>query len=375
MPYIRPKLVISTVGIGLVTKGLEEATRNLVNENSNIAKNEELPQDVRTALEAGKMLTRGQLSGHSYKVAAELSSLAAVFGWHDGQAPALGPGDAIQLITTDTHVGHACVDAIDDYFASQMIAVTRIVSKGLQTKDPGELQVALADLTKQLSEVVEMYQATHDIIFNLTGGFKLISAYLQQIATLLGATSCYLFEGSRTLIYIPKMPIALDVQLFADNDENLHTMRQIALELPITNRTIADDLLNRAGVLFFDKHIMDGYYLSPWGVVVWQKIRQQVYGSRLLEPPSPKISFADKKKLEQHLKRNKRYTDVNDTIDVLAKWLIKNEEPLQSHKIKYINNAVAQYEIYAWNDGNAGRLFFNKRDNGTVEILSRVDHL
>ena len=375
MTFHKPRLVISTVGIGLLTNRLSDEDRKLVNLHTNIATNEILPQGVRDALEAGKISTRNRLADHKYSVAAELASIAAIFGWHDGQAPLLQPGDEIQLITTDTHVNHACVHAIIEYFDRQGIAVSAIVSKGLQTQDPSELQVALADLTKQLSDVIDLYQASHEIIFNLTGGFKSISAYLQQTATMFGVTSCYLFEQSRSLIYIPKMPMTLDVQLFVDNERNFQTMRQIALEIPVTDVQCADELLNRAGVLFLDKTIMGGYYLSAWGVVVWQKIRQQRYGRGLLMSPTPKLVYVDAKRLEQNVRRHQRYFDVNDTIDALAQWIIDNKEPLQSHKIKYIDNQVAQYEIYAWNDGNAGRLFFDKRVDGTFVLLARVDHL
>ena len=152
-------------------------------------------------------------------------------------------------------------------------------------------------------------------------------------------------------------------------------MRQIALELPIHDEQTANDLFNRAGVFFLDKNIMEGYYLSAWGVVIWQKIRQRIYGERLLDMPVNTMVFSNRNQLEKNIRNLNRYEDINDTIDVLAKWHAHQTEPLQSHKIKYINNDVAQYEIYAWNDGSAGRLFFNKLANGTLEVLPRVDHL
>ena len=83
MTYQKPRLVISTVGIGLVTGGLKDDRRTLINKNTNISINQMLPEDVRIALDAGKMLTRSLLQNHQYDVAAELSSLAAIFEWHN----------------------------------------------------------------------------------------------------------------------------------------------------------------------------------------------------------------------------------------------------------------------------------------------------
>lgn len=377
MSHQRPRLVISTVGIGLVTSGLESTERQLVNRYTNIAIKQPLPDNVQNVLQAGKILTKNKLQSHNYTVAAELSSLAAIFGWGVGNPPSLQNGDEIHLITTDTHVGHACVDAIADYFEAHNINVRRITCTGLQTEDPGELQVALAELTKQLSDLVEGYRGSHEIICNVTGGFKAISGYIQQTATLLQVTSCYLFEQSKSLIYIPKMPITLDIQLFIDNPRYFAVMRQVSLDLPVDDGHSADELIERAGILFLDKSIMDGYFFSAWGVVVWQAIRQRYYQTQLFAPPIDKITYVDEKQLRKNLDRlsPKRYFDVNESIDTLAEWLIHGKEPLKSHTIKAISSQVSQYEIYAWNDHGTGRLYFNKRADGGIEILARLEHL
>ncbi len=377
MTYQKPRLVISTVGIGLVTGGLKDDRREIINRNTNISKNQVLPDDVRIALEAGKMLTSSMLQTHKYSVAAELSSLAAIFEWHNEQIPTIRAGDEIHLITTDTHVGHACFDAIQGYFADHDIAVQRITCKGLQTADAAELQVALAELTKQLSELIELYRDSHEVICNVTGGFKAISGYIQQIATLLGVNSCYLFEQSRSLIYIPRMPITLDIQLFSDNPQYFATMRQIALGIEVSDSRCVEALYDQARIFFLDKAIMQGYTLSAWGVVVWQEIRQRLYDKQLFDPPTAMIVFADEKQLKKNLEKlnPKRYADINESIDVLANWLLHGTQPVKSHTIKEIHSVVAQYEMYAWNDSPTGRLFFNKRPDGCVEVLARLEHL
>jgi putative CRISPR-associated protein (TIGR02619 family) len=377
MSYARPRLVISTVGISLITAKLDPTVRALVNRNTNIVRLQPLPIDVREALDAGKMLTRTNLQKHEYGVAAELSSLAAIFGWQTGHPPRIPSTDELYLITTDTHVGHACVDALQEYFDDHGIAVQRIACNGLQTADPGELQIALADLTKQLSDIVELYRDSHEVICNVTAGFKAISAYIQQTATLLRATTCYLFEQSKSLIYIPKMPITLDIQLFIDNPKYFVVMRQIWLNIEVTDITGADELLDRAGIFFIDKAIVGGYAFSAWGVVVWQEIRQRFYSQRLYAPPTTKIVFAEEKQLIKNIEKIdvKRFADVNESIDCLAQWCLNHTMPVKSHTIKQIYGPVADYEIYAWNDGSSGRLFFNKKTDGSIEVLSRLDHL
>ena len=378
MSYTLPRLVISTVGISLITaKLLDPAVRALVNQHTNIVRSQPLPVDVRDALADGKMLTHRNLQKHDYGVTAELSSLAAIFDWHIGHPPQIEPADQLYLITTDTHVGHACIDALEEYFNTHGIAVQRIACPGLQTADPSELQVALADLTKQLSDIVEMYRDSHEVICNVTAGFKAISGYIQQTATLLRVTTCYLFEQSKSLIYIPKIPITLDIQLFVENPRFFAVMRQIWLNIEVTDTQSADELLGLAGILFLDKAIVGGYAFSAWGVVVWQEVRQRLYGERLHPAPTTQVVFAEEKQLSKNIEKAgvARFADVNETIDCLVQWHLNAQQPIKSHTIKQISSTVADYEIYAWSNGASGRLFFNKRSNGTLEVLSRLEHL
>ena len=354
----RPKYVICTVGTSIVTRGLAPEGRTLINRNANRPCNDQhIPAEFIDALEAGKIAVRNELRTFQYEVSAELSSLALIFDWQNRHAPSVNNGDQILFVITDTHVGHACADTIIEFLRGHNIPAERLAIKGLQADNIDELQDALAELTKRVNEIVQSYRG-YDITFNLTGGFKSISGYLQQTATLLGVDSCYLFEQSRSLIRIPRMPITLDVAYFVDSPQRVATMRQIALELPVTDTDFADEMLRDAGVLFLPKNLVDTYALSAWGVVVWQRIKDIVYDKAVMPSPTTQLTFRNFKKFDGNVPKLK-IQDVNETIDVLATYICKQVTPLASHKIKpVVGHAVISHEIYAWSDDAAGRIFF-----------------
>ena len=354
----RPKYIICTVGTSIVTGGLAPEVLDLIKDNANLPRNnQQIPAEFRDALEAGKIAIREKLRSYQYKVSAELSSLALLFDWQLGSAPTVNNGDQILFVITDTHVGHACADTIIEFLDSHNIPAQRLAIAGLQAVNIDELQDALAELTKRVNEIVQSYRG-YDITFNLTGGFKSISGYLQQTATSLGVDSCYLFERSRSLIRIPRMPIILNIAYFVDSPQRVATMRQIALELPVTDTDLADEMLRDAGVLFLPKNLVDTYALSAWGVVVWQRIKDTVYDKAVMPSPTTQLTFRNFKKFDGNVPKLK-IQDVNETIDVLATYICKQVTPLASHKIKpVVGHAVISHEIYAWSDDAAGRIFF-----------------
>jgi hypothetical protein len=156
------------------------------------------------------------------------------------------------------------------------------------------------------------------------------------------------------------MPITLDVAYFVDSPQRVATMRQIALELPVTDIITADEMLRDAGVLFLPKNVVGEYALSAWGEVVWQRIKDTVYDKAVMPSPTAQLTFRNFKKFDGNVPVNK-IKDVNETIDVLSMYICNNVAPLAAHQIHTVHRqAEITHEIYAWNDGVAGRIFFHK---------------
>jgi hypothetical protein len=229
--------------------------------------------------------------------------------------------------------------------------VQLLTAAGLRTDHFPAFREALAELTVEIEKWIPAPKPGWTTLFNLTGGFKSVNAYLQALGMLYADRCVFLFESASALMEIPRLPVRL-----ADADEvraHIVVFRRLAYGYPVTEgevATVPDSLL-----LVDDDQVAT----SVWGDVVWGRVRKTLLGEALLDPLSPKLVVKDAvNKAFEGLAEDRRVL-VNAALDALSAHLDGVRPLLQSNTFKKLQGKPAPpatHELYVWSDGGAWRL-------------------
>lgn len=367
-------VMITTAGTSALTNQLklkEESDR--VNKLSNRRESELSPAD-RAFIDNVALQAREALNSASNEEAKRLSAeLNAIFSYEDElRKQGRHPGRLSHyLLATDTYAGHLAGTLIQDRLRTEaeMADLWRI--EDLRTGDLDEFRCALAEAVDKLLGLIEGHQKSKaHVVFNLTAGFKGISAFCQTVAALAQCESIYIFQGGK-LMTIPRMPITFRPRDVIEPHWALY--RQLARGDEFSQEQaeaagIPDALLLSLG---------GGVRLSEWGKLLWRSAWKELARERLLEPEHPRIEFGQA--FERTLQPYRhRLEDINETILALGDWLDNRATGrLQQHnvtKLKGDPRPPSTHEIYVWSDQEAGRIFFHLK-GGSVVIDNIGDHL
>jgi len=294
------------------------------------------------------------------KLSAELNALVTFYNGN------FNKNDFHMLLHTDTYLGKLSAEVLEVFLKSKGLQVNKFLAKDLKTSSLEEFQIALSEVVKDLSEVLEGYKASgYEIVFNLTGGFKGVNAFLQTMASLYADKSIYIFETGNELLNIPRLPITIDMEFF---EKNYDILRK--LELGIYDKEI--EKLPQSIVM----KIGDEYTLSPWGEMVWQKFKNEYYKTNLKKLVIDNIVYS-----------NEFIKDVEKLNPSEKLQLNRNLEKLEDYKINNINSKSLNYhslsgdishkyshEFYPF-DGNDSRRCFCNESDGKIIIEKIGPHL
>lgn len=281
-----PSLILSTCGTSLLTGGgISDELRRMLREQANAVDWASMPEDVAHRLQSHAQRREEQLlsaeTSEVQRMSAELNSLLS---WREQQAS--HPQDMYMLLTTDTVLGRTVTDSIARWLEKHGLATSIMSADGLRTARLNEFRESLSELVKQLVDTLTGYQETgYSIRFNLTGGFKGLNGFLQALSTIYADQTFYLFEGSKELLFIPKLPFTLDAKKLIV--EHLHAFRRLSHALPVTEveyKKIPETLL-----FAIDNDIM----LSEWGELLWQSSYKEIYKQQLLPSISDRVLYSD----------------------------------------------------------------------------------
>lgn len=119
------------------------------------------------------------------------------------------PGVRYGFIYSDTFPGKMVQSVFNRFLGAHYKSVNRcndIVVKGLQVGSAMGLDTALRELYAALDRLTEPYDRD-DVLFNISGGFKFISGWMQAYAIHRGFATVYTFEGSNEMILTePQLP-------------------------------------------------------------------------------------------------------------------------------------------------------------------------
>jgi putative CRISPR-associated protein (TIGR02619 family) len=361
------KLIITTCGTSILTN--LNRGESVLYANSNVKEineitNQEDREKIQTIFNASKDKLNNADIEEAKSSSAELNGL---FTYFKGLPAA---GSLLYLLPTDTLLGKKAAELIGGYLEDKCgIRPIIIEQSDLQTKDFSLFQNALSELSEKLKTIYESYEHNYKIIYNLTGGFKSVNAFLQTLAQFFAHESFYLFESSKELMRIPRLPVQLTIKEELEN--NLKAIRKMDLGLQITK----DEAKAISELLIIE---IDGdYALSLWGNSLWDISQKEIYSAQLHDSPSDLVIFSGEfiRSIDDAKLTKGRICEINKKIDDLAKYAHTNGEynpksldckALAGKKIK-----ESTHECDAWHDQDAKRIYFHK--SGNKIILDRLD--
>ena len=346
----RGMLVVSTCGTSLLNKvagrDAEEFLRRTANANhleeGDAAKLQEI---VRSC---DRRLAEATIE-ESIALSAELNGIVHLYDGSLGQAS----GDLHLLLATDTVQGRATASLVEGWLRGRKVSVAEVGRfSSLQTADAQGLTEALADVVKWCDETLPGYsESGYRVVFNLTGGFKSTSGFMQALGMFYADEIVYIFESSKSLLRIPRLPVRIDAAEIVETW--LGPMRKMRLGFKVS----AADVQGLPETLV---SVVDGEAaLSPWGDLVWLRGCADAYRRRVFLPPEPLIagdrfrSDVESMKLteDQRLMLNKRLDDLS-----LAVRKRSNPSALDFKALKTDARAPSTHECDIWSDSSR-RLF------------------
>jgi putative CRISPR-associated protein (TIGR02619 family) len=366
--------ILTPCGTSILTNKTPQEIKDLIFKYANEPTSEQIPaedlQKLQRVLTERSELVCNMNEAEVSELSAELNALTKYLR----QSPKTTTHHVI--LPTDTWLGKETAQIVHDWLKAhtngasfEILSVT-----GLQTKRIDDFQIALSDLSKQLIETIDVYRAQHSYIaFNLTGGFKAVISFLQTISTCLADESFYIFERSEDLLRIPRLPVQLNPEkVFNDH---VQVIRRIALGLPVTPEQCVD--IPETLILQMEGEVM----LSALGQLQWDAAKREIYRNFALTPPSPKIwitpEWAD---TFESLDASRRY-EVNKRMDELACYLeapnrgtAPNPNTLNFKSFTNNKTQKGTFQIYAWSDRDARRIYGHFLDNGIFQIDTLEKH-
>ncbi len=346
-------ITLSTCGTSVLTNGASAADRALLTALAN-AQEKDLSQEDARRVNALKEQRCAALLGADInvqrKMSAELNGLYSVLErWN---APAVSH----ILLHTDTALGSLCASLIDRVLKSNGTTSVEMASvPGLRTSNLKDFRFALSDLAKYLNDRLDdEVRKRAFVVFNLTGGFKSINAYLQAVGMYFADRCVFQFESSHELMELPRLYVEI-----ADERairESLSILRKLSVQYPVKGE---GDLPGYDSQLLFE---MDGELATtPWGEILWMKHRKKLLSEKVEKPLSLHLvisgavakQFNDVKDMEQ------RYR-VNCALDHLSAYLDYGVECPRAYQFKEIKGTPmgrSTHEMYLWSDGATGRLY------------------
>ncbi|HLH76747.1 MAG TPA: hypothetical protein VKV28_08075 [Candidatus Binataceae bacterium] len=341
-------LLLSTCGTSVLTNNADKETERWL---KSITNNVALEGADAVRLEAhvakrGERLEKADASERR-RLSAEINGISAVLDrWKPSRVQHL-------LVHSDTAVGKAAVDLVKAVLDKDGQQVQLLTASGLRTDNLLSFREAIAHLTVQIEEWIPGHrQRGWRALFNLTGGFKSVNAYLQALGMIYADGCVFFFEGSSELMEIPRLPVRL-----AEADEirpYTSVFRRLKHGYQVSERDavgVSDSLL------MFD----DGQATtSVWGDVVWSRVRKKLFAEGLLDPLSPKLVIREPVREAFRELEEARRMQVNDALDALSAHLDRVRALVKSEAFKKLSgnpSPPSTHEFYLWSDGAAWRLF------------------
>lgn len=361
--------IYSPCGTSLLTNQADPEARRLIGTYAN-SKREEIPEEAVSRLETLIKSARSSLADASIQNVARLSAeLNAIVKFYGGR---FNQSDVHYLISSDTWLGNETAHLIQSWLEIQGFKTVQIHSiQDLRTDHLESFQMALSEFVRWCEvNIKPLRESQSHIVFNLTGGFKSVQGFLQTLAIFYADEAIYVFESGDELLRIPRLP----VRMVPDEiiRENLTVFRRLALNLPVDEADVKPLPESLRIGLEFDGTIQ--WALSPWGELVWNQVKKDLYGESFHPSVSDKIVYGNNFLKSIGNQPTDRLYNLNSRIDDLAIYLEGGAKNLTSLDLKELKgNPIpgSTHQMDAWSDRAANRIYLHF-ENGKA-ILDKLD--
>ncbi|MDR0867219.1 MAG: hypothetical protein LBP75_01940 [Planctomycetota bacterium] len=361
-------LMLSTCGTSILTNGEVDAdTRKLLTKHANAKTAEEIRLDERQIIETHLAERERNFLATSLADAPKSSAeLAGIIAYYRGQLSDAAR-DAHYLLATDTWLGGRTAQLTADWLQKNGVANTQIYPHpDLQTADWRLFSSSLTDLVKWCDETLRPCRDNYNTVFNLSGGFKSETGFLQVLGMFYADETVYIFERSAELMRIPHLPVKMDDE--SDVAADLRDFRRAALGLSVSGKNV--------GLYWLEIDGANG--LTPWGELIFRNIRDNLYRKEIYPSISDRIIFGNnfQKTATNFCNTPEKIAHLNESIDLLA----KNREGCAHPNPKNLNfealqnNRKGEYSFRAWHNDNGARCLCRMENNGVVIVENIVSH-
>src|SRR5712671_5945055 len=348
----QPTFVLSSCGTSLLTNvSRSPEERKLLVDFANLGKREQASKHVGPCvIEIFERARQVLLNADPDSVAPLSAELNTSSKYYGGGRPA--KQDYHLLLCSDTWIGEESANLLAHWLRQYVTNVEVKRQRDLQTGELQAFQLALSDLVQWCEATLPLYRDHHyRIVFNLTGGFKSVQGFLQTLAMFYADEANYVFESGHDLLRIPRLPI--EITAGDSIRQYLLAFRRLAAGLESRDTAgIPETFLMRAGTQIA---------LSPWGSIVWERTRKDIYRSRLWPSPSPRITFSKRFESTAASLEADRVGLINERMDDLARCIESdrryNIRSLDFKALKGDLKAPSTHEMDAWSDRDARRIF------------------
>jgi putative CRISPR-associated protein (TIGR02619 family) len=269
-----PKLVISTVGTSLLTNQIdtefEQSWLARLQDTVNCSQEEiyQYHEDVFSIIGDLNVRCKTKLdSGDIDEIRDTGAELNGLYGLYHNKLE-IGIADAHLLISTDTAQAIISAEILESFLKNQGINnISTYISPGLSTTSTIAFSQGMAKLIPEIQTTVLSYRKDkYQIYFNLVGGFKALQGYFNTIGMFYADEIIYVFEGSREVIQIPKLPVIVDKSRVKPYEVQLAMMSAGEINLSWEEAK----KIPPEWVLLVDREMT----LSPWGQLVWNQCKE-----------------------------------------------------------------------------------------------------
>ena len=364
-----PTLVVSSCGTSLLTHGasadVQKALRACANHvQAKLSPDERALIDERVA-SCAKALATGDVETLR-RMSAEANGIVALY---DGEV-VRGAADVHVLLHTQTYQGARVADVLAERLRALGLNASAHEVPDLQTADLDAFRVGMNELVIWCASTIPGYRDSgYRVVFNVVGGFKAVQGFLQTLGMFYADEVVYLFEGSRELMRIPRLPVDFSAAARARVQQHMAMFRRLAGHGRVSAAEAAgidETFLFRVG---------GDVSLSPWGELIWEQVKPALYGEALWPSPSARVRFGSAfVRSVERLTANqaKRVAQINERIDQLARFVDEpayNPRSLDAKQLRGDPIPPSTHEADAWSDGAAARLFFRYVDEGGSRVL------
>ena len=348
-------IVVTSVGTSLLTNVAEGPERGSLLRCTNLGA-DELTDEQDALVEDLRARAAARLAaadpGECIRASAELAVLTPLLR-------TLRSGRVTHwLVHSDTAPGAVAAGLLADQLADTNATVQRVQIKHLRTTSVADFQRGATELARWCTDTLPGHRYAGDrVVFNVAGGFKSLSGYLQTIGMFYADETIYTFEGTGELLTIPQLPVTLTV-----DDAQFELLRRVHLGIGQAEELAAGlphSLIEQA------EELID---LSAFGQVLWERAGPAGrYRDRLLDPPDARVRFGERLRASvSDIREPGRLQQLNQRVDDLVRYVDSNGRynpaRLDVKKLAGIPKPGSTHEFDAWSDGAAARGFIHFED-------------